>query len=45
MSRIDELRAKRNNLQIRTDETFAEADKIQQESLRVADVAHNSEII
>ena len=43
MSKIDELRAKRNNLQSRTDETFAEADKIQQESLRVADVAHNAE--
>lgn len=42
MSKIDELRAKRNNLQSRTDETFAEADKIQQESLRVADVAHNA---
>lgn len=45
MSRIDELRAKRNNLQIRTDETFAEADKIQQESLRVAEVAHNANSI
>lgn len=45
MSKIDELRAKRNNLQSRTDETFAEADKIQQESLRVADVAHNANII
>lgn len=45
MARIDELRAKRNNLQIRTDETFEEADAIQQESLRVADVAHNSNII
>ena len=45
MSKIDELRAKRNNLQSRTDETFAEADKIQQESLRVADVAHNAEDI
>ena len=45
MSKIDELRAKRNNLQSRTDETFAEADKIQQESLRVADVAHNASSI
>ena len=45
MSKIDELRAKRNNLQSRSDETFAEADRIQQESLRVAEVAHNADII
>ena len=45
MSRIEELRAKRNSLQIRSDETFAEAEKIRQESLRVADVAHNASSI
>lgn len=45
MSKIEELRAKRSNLRERTDETFEQADKIFQESLRVADVAHNSNII
>ena len=45
MSRLDELRAKRHNLNARADETFAEADKITQESYRVADVAKNADII
>lgn len=45
MSRIDELRAKRNSLYNRSEETFEDADRIRQESLRVADVAHNAEII
>lgn len=45
MSRIDELRAKRNNLHNRSEEIFEDAERIRQESLRVADVAHNAEII
>ena len=45
MSRIDELRAKRNSLYNRSEETFEDADRIRQESLRVADIAHNASII
>ena len=45
MSRIDELRAKRNSLYNRSEKTFEDADRIRQESLRVADIAHNAEII
>lgn len=45
MSKIDELRAKRNNLYNRSEETFEDAERIRQESLRVADIAHNAPII
>ena len=45
MSRIDELRAKRNKLQNNSDETFSQAGILYNEDLRVADVAHNAESI
>lgn len=45
MSRLDELRAKRNTLSARVTETFTEADKITQESYRVAELANNAETV
>lgn len=45
MATLEELRAKRRSLKERSDETFMQADKIIQESFRIAEVAHNSNII
>lgn len=45
MSKLDELRAKRKNLDVRVDETFAEADRITRESYRVAELAENAETV
>ena len=45
MSKLEELRAKRRSLNVRVNETFSEADKITQESYRVADLAKNADAI
>ena len=45
MSKLDELRVKRKNLDARVDETFAEADRITRESYRVAELAENAETV
>lgn len=45
MSRMEELRAKRNALNSRTNNIFAEGDKITQESYRVAELAGNAETV
>lgn len=45
MSKLDELRAKRKNLNARVNETFSEGDKITQESYRVADLAKKADVV
>lgn len=45
MSKLEELRAKRRNLNVRVNETFSEADKITLESYRVADLAKNADVV
>lgn len=45
MSKADELRIKRNAINVRTNSLFTETDKITQESYRVAELAGNAETV
>lgn len=45
MSKVDELRIKRNAINVRTNSLFTETDKITQESYRVAELAGNAETV